>query len=122
MERFQSSSTNKSKWFFNDYKRIKLFGRDNRIAFQRKGKYTRGCTITKEAFGAMDDVSLIPNMKIELDKNIFLINQGNRIIMVKYCMTSDGKQCDGGFFPFTSKEWQYFWTKLRAKINSKLLE
>ena len=117
-----AESTNKSKWYFDDVKCVKLFGRDNRIAFQRKGKYTRGCTITKEAFQAMEDVSLTPNMKLELDENILLINYGNRIHLIKYCMTSDAKRCQGGFFHFTPKEWQYFWKTMRSKINGKLLE
>ena len=122
MDHLQSPSANKSKWLFEDYKRIKLIGWDNRVAFQRKGKYTRGCTITEKAFESMDDVSLISDMKIELEKNVFLINQGKRIILIKYCMTRDGKQCEGGFFQFTPKEWQYFWTTMYGKIKEKLIE
>ena len=40
-----------NKWYFEDYKLIKVFGVDDRIAFQRKGnKYTRGVSLSKDAF------------------------------------------------------------------------
>lgn len=106
----------KNKWLFNDYKQIKIFGKDNRIAFQRKGKYVRGVSISKEALLKMDDVSLTPGMQMELEPNVWLKNYGNGIQLTKYCITHDGKQCNGGFFIFTPKEWQSFWNSYRKEI------
>lgn len=110
-----------NKWYFEDCKLIKLFGANDRIAFQRKGnKYVRGVTLSKDAFLKMVDVSITPGMTMELEPNIVLRNLGKRIQMIKYCLTRDMKKCDGGFFYFTLSEWQYFWNKLRPEILERL--
>ena len=110
-----------NKWYFEDYKLIKVFGADDRIAFQRKGnKYTRGVTLSKDAFLKLVDVSITPGMTMELESNLVLRNLGKRIQMIKYCLTRDMKKCDGGFFYFTLSEWQYFWNKLRPEILERL--
>ena len=110
-----------NKWYFTDYKLIKVFGKDNRIAFQRKGvHYTRGVTLSKNAFLNMVDVTIVAGMKLELEPNLVLCNLGKRIQLIKYCLTRDMKKCDGGFFYFTLSEWQYFWNKLRPTILERL--
>lgn len=110
-----------NKWYFEDYKLIKVFGVDDRIAFQRKGnKYTRGVTLSKDAFLKLVDVSISPGMTMELESNVVLRNLGKRIQMIKYCLTRDMKKCDGGFFYLTLSEWQYFWNKLRPEILERL--
>ena len=110
-----------NKWYFEDYKLIKVFGVDDRIAFQRKGnKYTRGVTLSKDAFLKLVDVSISPGMTMELESNVVLRNLGKRIQMIKYCLTRDMKKCDGGFFYFTLSEWQYFWNKLRPEMLERL--
>ena len=116
-----TSIVNTRKWYFDNYKVIKMIG-VNRIAFQRKGKYTRGCTITVDGFDKMEDVSIVPSMKMELENNVVLSNQGKFIQLVKYCMTRDGKRCEGGLFNFILKEWQYYWNVLRVKIRKQLSE
>ena len=94
---------------------------DDRIAFQRKGnKYTRGVTLSKNAFLKLVDVSIIPGMKLELEPNVVLSNLGKRIQLIKYCLTRDMKKCDGGFFYFTLSEWQHFWNKLQPAILERL--
>ena len=108
------------KWLFNSYKVIKLFASNDRIAFQRKCKYTRGLSISKEAFLRMEDVTITPGMRIELEPNVWLSNYGNQIHMVKYCFTRDNKKCDGGFFSFTPKEWIYFWNTLRLEVLKQM--
>ena len=109
------------KWLFDSYKVIKIFGPTDRIAFQRKhSKYTRGLSISKDAFLKMEDVTITPGMRIELERNVWLSNYGNQIHMVKYCLTRDNKRCDGGFFSFTPKEWAYFWNTLRVAILREL--
>lgn len=109
--------TNIGTWCFTDYKKIKVIhGKCQRITFQRKGKYTRGLSISLDGFYNMDDVTLIPYQQLELESNIWLRNYGNEIHMVKYCMTKDNQRCDGGFFTFTPKEWIYFWKTLRPRI------
>ena len=110
-----------NKWYFNDYKLIKVFGMDDRIAFQRKGnKYRRGVTLSKDAFRKLVDVSIVPGMQLELGPNLILSNLGKRIQLIKYCFTRDMKRCDGGFFYFTLSEWQYFFNKLRPEILERL--
>ena len=123
---FQMSSpisAERNKWYFKDYKVIKVFGKDDRIAFQRKGsKYTctRGVTLSKRAFLNIEDVTITPGMKVELEPNIVLTNLGKRIHLVKYCLTRDNKRCDGGFFYFTLAEWQHFFNKMRPAILERL--
>ena len=88
-----------NKWYFNDYKVIKVFGADQRIAFRRIGdNYRRGVTLTKDAFRNMVDVTIVPGMKVQLDRNCLFISHGKRIQLIKYCFTRDKKKCDGGFF------------------------
>lgn len=109
------------KWHFNDYKKVKVFGkRFPRIAFQRNGKYSRGVSLSIGGFSKMEDVSITPGMRVELEPNVFLTNNGNHVHLVKYCMTDDQKRCDGGFFSFTPKEWMYFWTCIRSEVNDFL--
>ena len=110
-------SMNNGKWFFDDYKAVKVVANNSRILFQRKGnKYTRGLGISKDAFLKMEDVSIVPDMRIELEPEVWLTNYGKSIHMVKYCLTRDKKRCNGGFFTFTPKEWNYFWTSIRQKV------
>ena len=119
------TSVNNGKWCFTDYKVIKILksGKKHcRISFQRKGKYTRGLSISMDAFYKLEDVSLTPAMRIELEANVWIINHGSQIHLVKYCYTRDNKRCDGGLFIFTPKEWMTFWTKLRPKITRYLNE
>lgn len=112
-----STSLNNGKWSFNDYKVVKVLGpTKDRIAFQRKGKYTRGLSISRNAFLKMEDVTIVPGMEMELEPNIYLKHHDKSINLVKYCETSDHKRCDGGFFSFTTKEWIYFWTTMRKAI------
>ena len=103
-------------WTFDDYKVIKVIARNERIAFQRIGKYVRGLSISKNAFLKMDDVTIVPGTRMELEPNVWLINYGKSINLVKYCVSKDGKQCDGGFFTFTPKEWNHFWTIIRIYV------
>ena len=106
------------KWSFDNYKVVKIIKTSEKVSFQRKGNaYNRGITISKEAFYKMDDVTLTPGLHMELEANVTLINYGNRISLVKYCMTKDEKRCEGGFFNFTTKEWLYFWNDLRGKLK-----
>lgn len=101
---------------------VKCHDKFLRVIFQRKvGKHVRRLLLSKDAFNKMEDVSLVPNMRIELDKNIFLINLGNRIQLIKYCQSADKKQCDGGFFNFTPKEWQEFWITFHPWCREALL-
>ena len=116
----RNGSTN-GKWIFNDYKFVKVFPKDYRIAFQRKNnKYTRGLTISKDAFLKMEDVTITPGMRIELEPNVWLSNYGKSVHMVKYCLTKDQKRCNGGFFTFTPKEWNYFWTVIAKDVEKYL--
>ena len=108
--------TNNGKWFFNDHKVVKV-AKNSHVIFQRKGnKYTRGLGISKDAFFKMEDVTIVPSMRIELEPEVWLINYGRSVHMVKYCLTRDKKRCNGGFFTFTPKEWNYFWTSIRQNI------
>ena len=70
----------------------------------------------------MEDVTIRPGLKIELEPNVMLINQGSRIMLVKYCMTHDQKRCEGGLFNFTVKEWHFFWDTLRKEVGTALQE
>ena len=117
MDRSSITSLNDGKWTFDEYKVIKVIGAaKDRIAFQRKGKYTRGVSISKDAFMKMEDVTLTPGMEMILEDHLHLKNAGKSIYLIKYCKTRDNKQCEGGFFSFTPKEWMVFWTKLRKPI------
>ena len=121
MDRSSIMSLNNGKWCFDDYKVIKVIGAaKNRVAFQRKGKYTRGISISKEAFMNMQDVTITPGMEMELEDDIYLKSTGKLIYLIKYCKTRDNKRCEGGFFQFTPKEWMVFWTKLRKPIADYL--
>ena len=111
------SASNGGKWTFSDYKIVKLMGPSkNRLGFQRKGKCTRGLSITKDAFLKMEDVTLTPGGRIALEPNVWLINYGKHVNLIKYCHTKDGLQCNGGLFQFTPKEWMQFWTVMRRSI------
>ena len=107
------------KWHFNESKLIKVIKgkkRGYRVAFQCKGKYTRGLSISKDAFLKMEDVTITPGMRMELDSNVWLTNYGKSVHLVKYCQTHDEQKCEGGYFSFTLKQWFYFWTNLRENI------
>ena len=111
------SVLNSGKWYFNDYKVVKVIGAGkDRIAFQKKGKYTRGLSMTFDAFLKMEDVTITPGMQLELEPNVFLKHFDKCVNLVKYCETRDHQRCDGGFFSFSLKEWIHFWTKLREGI------
>ena len=111
------SASNDGKWTFSDYKVVKFLAPSkNRLAFLRKGKYTRGVSITKDAFLKMEDVTLTPGGRIALETNVCLINYGKCINLIKYCQTRDGIQCSGGLFQFTPKEWMHFWKVMRPSI------
>lgn len=111
----------RQKWYFSDYKLIKVFGHDTRVAFQRKGTaYTRGVTLSKAAFLNIDDVTLVPGMTITLERNCVLRSLGKRIQLIRYCYTRDQQRCQGGFFYFTPSEWQFFLHKLRPAIVDHL--
>ena len=112
----------KWKWCFDNYKIVKIIKTSERISFQRKGnRYNRGVTISKEAFFKIDDITITPGCQIELEKNVVLMNDlPKRICLIKYCMTCDGKKCEGGLFNFTLKEWFHFWNTLREQIVKKL--
>ena len=111
----------KGLWLLSDHKKIKLFGgKKQRIAFQRNGKYSRGISLSLDGFLKMEDVSLVPKMRLELEPNVFLTNYGNHMHLVKYCITHDEKRCEGGFFSFTPSEWMHFWNDIRWKIIETL--
>lgn len=80
-------------------------------------KSNRGVGISSTAFTKMDDVSLAPLMSLELEKDVILKNDGDRIHLVKYCTTSDKKRCSGGQFFFSPHEWQLFWNKIYKQID-----
>ena len=104
------------KWLFNDVKQVKVSPNKQRVLFQRKGKYIRGLSISKEAFSRMEDVTIKPGMRIEVETNVWLSNYGKDITLVKYCLTRDNKRCDGGFFQFTPQEWSFYWRHIRKKV------
>lgn len=104
------------KWLFNTVKQVKVSRNKQRVLFQRKGNYVRGLSISKEAFLRMEDVTIKPDMRIELEPNVWLINYGTDITLVKYCFTQDKQRCDGGFFKFTPMEWSFFWTHIRKEV------
>ena len=109
-------NNNNDRWLKKKEKEIKVIPSTQRLSFRRTGKYRRGLTISKDAFYKMDDVTITPGMRIELEPNVWLINYGVHINLVKYCMTADNKRCDGGFFSFKPSEWRDFWTNIRPKI------
>ena len=107
----------------NGKKVISLLRNGTRISFQRKGvsgNCSRGLTISGEAFRKMEDVTIEPSLSIEIDKNVFLSNYGNRVNLTKYCTTRDSKRCEGGFFYFTPKEWQRFFPTIRNKVLERI--
>ena len=113
----------RNKWYFRDYKLIKVFGKDNRVAFQCKGTaYTRGVTLSKAAFLKIEDVTIVPGMRLELESNCVLANLGKRIQLIRYCFTRDKVRCHGGFFYFTLPEWQHFLHKIRPAIMERLTQ
>ena len=70
----------------------------------------------------MEDITLQPGLKMEQEPDVMLINQGSRIMLVKYCMTYDQKRCEGGLFNFTANEWLYFWKNLYKQMTITLQE
>lgn len=104
------------KWLFNEVKQVKVSPNKQRLIFQKKGKYIRGLSISKAAFSQMEDVTITPGMRLEVEPNVWLINYGTDITLVKHCLTHDNKRCDGGFFQFTPQEWSFFWTHIRGAI------
>ena len=52
-------------WNFGENKVVKIT-RSNRLAFQRKGRYNRGLTLSKDAFFKMEDVTIVPGTRIQL--------------------------------------------------------
>lgn len=107
-------------WQINNIKHVKI-NRKGRIAFQYDtGLSTRplqrGLSISKEAFYKMEDVTITPDMKTELEANVFLKNYGRSILLIKYCTSRDGVQCQGGIFTFTPSEWLFFWNNIRNKV------
>ena len=103
-------------WTIGDNKTVKIFGKAQRVMFNRSTTYDRGLSMTRQAFLRMTDVTIKPNTRVELDPEVWLINYGTRIHLVKYCLTHDEKRCNGGFFYFTPKEWMNFWTVIRPKM------
>lgn len=105
-------------WRIDEKKVVKLM-KNGRIAFQQqKGRYNRGLSLSKDGFLKMEDVSIAPANRIEVEPNVWLINYGQYIQLVKYCLTRDHKRCDGGIFFFTPEEWMQFWTKTREQIRN----
>lgn len=117
---FTKMMDGKNKWYFDNCKWIKVFGENKRIAFQRKGHNVRGVTITEDSFRNLEDVSITPTFRREIEKNTWIYNNGNWIQIVKYCTSKDTTRCEGGFFNLTPKEWQYFWNTMRPKIINYL--
>jgi len=109
-------------WSIADNKIMKLM-KNGRIGFyQCKGQYNRGLSLSIDGFSKMEDVTISPATRIELEPNVWLINYGSHIQLVKYCLTKDQKRCDGGIFFFTPKEWIMFWTKTRQQIQTSLAD
>ena len=114
---FVHCDTFKNKmWKINDNKSVKIFGKAQRVIFNRSTTYVRGLSMTKQAFLRMEDVTIMPDTRLELDPQVWLINYGTRIHLVKYCLTHDEKRCNGGFFHFTPKEWMNFWNDIRPRM------
>lgn len=117
----------KTKWYLDEDERkvVRIIGDGSRIMFERKGMRSsnaRGVTISANAFANMQDVSIKPDLSVELETNVFLRNYGHRIHLNKYCTMRDTKRCEGGFFYFTPSEWQLFWTTIRSKVLEKIDE
>jgi len=109
-------------WNIGEKKIVKLM-KNGRVAFQQqKGRYNRGLSLSKDAFLKMEDVSITPATRIELEPNVWLINYGQCIQLVKYCLTKDQKRCDGGIFFFTPKEWMMFWNKTQQQIQNSFAD
>ena len=116
-----------NQWAISPHKFIRLFGRQGKLAFRRMTPNdvhhcSRGVTLTQQAFHRMDDVSITPTARVNLDERVILTNYGRHIQVTKYCYSFDNKQCDGGIFFFTPSEWQYFWTKIYPKIVDRIKE
>ena len=108
--------TMESEWKIAKNKKVKASRR--KITFKRQmgNSLWRGISLSEDAFHRMEDISISPNLSIELGKHMVLSNYGKIIKLTKYCSTRDEKRCDGAFFIFTEEEWQYFWNSLRKKI------
>lgn len=105
-------------WDISTSKKVKLLPKTARVLFQKQmTNSNRGVSISPEAFAKMDDVSIAPLMSLELEKDVILKNDGDRIHLVKYCTTFDDMRCTGGQFFFTPNEWQLFWNKLYKQID-----
>ena len=110
-----------SSWNISTIKKVKLLPRTLRVLFQRQMTNSmRGVSISSEAFAKMDDVSIAPLMSLELENNVILKNDGDRIHLVKYCTSFDDKRCTGGQFFFTPKEWQVFWNEIYNQIDQQI--
>ena len=114
---------NTKQWRLGDNKSIRRFG--EKITFQRRTvndrwHRSRGVTVDESTFLRMDDASIVPGYCQEICDNIFLNNNGKHIQLTKYCLSSDSKCCNGGFFNFTELEWQYFWTSIREDIVQQM--
>lgn len=108
-------------WNISTGKKVKLLPRTMRVLFQREmAKSMRGVSISPEAFAKMDDVSITPFMSLELEKDVVLKNDGDRIHLVKYCTTFDDKRCTGGQFFFTPNNWQVFWNEIYNQIDQQI--
>lgn len=103
-------------WEISDNKSVKIFGKACRVIFNRVTNSVRGLSMSRQAFLRMEDVTIAPDSRLELDPEVWLINYGTRIHLVKYCLTHDEKRCNGGFFHFTPKEWTTFWNVIRPKM------
>lgn len=83
---------------------------NNGVNFKRRqGKRFRSLYIPFEAFNKMEDITKLPVRCLELSPNIALVNLGDRIHLVKYCTSRDGKRCNAGLFMFSMDDWQAFW-------------
>ena len=80
MDQCSFVSLDNGKWTMDDNKVIKVIGAlKNRVAFQWTGKYTRGISISKEAFMKMEHVTITPGMELNLEDNVYLKNIGNMV-------------------------------------------
>lgn len=112
------------KWYLDEenLKMVKLMSHSTKLSFQRKGpkNCSRGLTISIACFKKMEDVIHQPNASIELEKNVFLTNYGNRIHLNRCSCTRDLKRCENGFFYFTPEEWRSFWSTIRPSILERI--
>jgi len=113
-----------NQWTLGGNKFIRLYG--GKISFQRSTETdrhhrNRGIVIDSHSMLQMDDVSIDPNYYKWLNEKVLLKNDGKGVRLTKYCISSDDKRCNGGFFYFTPEEWQYFWKDIREEIVSRLV-